>query len=158
MGYGKLLKLDHDFVGRSALEAMAGKRTRQRVTLIWNSEDVARVYASLFGSGLPHKMLNLPAANYGFRQYDEVRSRDGKQIGLASIHCYSSNERQVLALATVEPEYAVPGTEVMLVWGEADGGTRKPHVERHAQTEIRAIVAPAPYATATREMKSALKP
>jgi hypothetical protein len=42
---------------------------------------------------------------------------------------------------------------VTLVWGEPDGGTRKTQVERHRQTEIRATVAPAPYADAVRRMK-----
>jgi hypothetical protein len=34
---------------------------------------------------------------------------------------------------------------VKLVWGEEGGGTKKPTVERHKQTEIRAKVSPAPY-------------
>ena len=29
-----------------------------------------------------------------------------------------------------------------LVWGEEDGGSSKPVVERHVQTEIRAVTAP----------------
>jgi syringate O-demethylase len=41
-------------------------------------------------------------------------------------------------------------TEVTLVWGEEGGGSRKPVVERHAQTEIRAIVSPVPYAEVVR--------
>ena len=42
------------------------------------------------------------------------------------------------------------GTEVTLVWGEQDGGSSKPVVERHAQAEIRAIVSPAPYSEVAR--------
>jgi hypothetical protein len=42
------------------------------------------------------------------------------------------------------------GTEVTLVWGEEDGGSSKPVVERHAQTEIRAVVSPAPYSEVAR--------
>ena len=34
---------------------------------------------------------------------------------------------------------------VLLLWGEADGGSKKPTVERHRQIEIRAKVSPAPY-------------
>jgi len=36
------------------------------------------------------------------------------------------------------------------VWGEEGGGSRKPVVERHVQTEIRAIVSPVPYAEVVR--------
>ena len=42
------------------------------------------------------------------------------------------------------------GTEVTLVWGEDDGGSAKPVVERHAQAEIRAIVSPVPYSEMAR--------
>jgi hypothetical protein len=37
------------------------------------------------------------------------------------------------------------GDEVDLVWGEADGGSANPAVERHTQTTIRATVVPRPF-------------
>jgi vanillate/3-O-methylgallate O-demethylase len=43
------------------------------------------------------------------------------------------------------------GTEVRLLWGEADGGSQKPTVERHRQLEVRAIVSPVPYSKVVRE-------
>ena len=36
------------------------------------------------------------------------------------------------------------------MWGEEDGGSAKPVVERHVQTEIRATVSPVPYAEVVR--------
>ena len=57
----------------------------------------------------------------------------------------------MLTLAVLDPEHAEPGTEVTLVWGEADGGTAKPTVEPHVQTEIRAIVSPVPYSEVARK-------
>ena len=36
------------------------------------------------------------------------------------------------------------------VWGEENGGTAKPTVERHEQMEIRAVVSPVPYVEAAR--------
>jgi hypothetical protein len=50
----------------------------------------------------------------------------------------------------VDAEQSEPGTEVTLVWGEEGGGSAKPVVERHVQTEIRATVGPAPYAEVVR--------
>jgi syringate O-demethylase len=50
----------------------------------------------------------------------------------------------MLTLAVVDSRYAAPGTEVVLVWGEEGGGTAKPTVEPHVQTEIRAVVSAAP--------------
>jgi hypothetical protein len=37
------------------------------------------------------------------------------------------------------------GSEVDLVWGEPDGGSANPQVERHSQTTIRATVARRPF-------------
>jgi vanillate/3-O-methylgallate O-demethylase len=63
---------------------------------------------------------------------------------------YSYNERSMLSLGVVDPDIEI-GTEVRLVWGEAGGGTKKTTVERHKQTEIRAIVSPVPYSKVARE-------
>ncbi len=38
------------------------------------------------------------------------------------------------------------------MWGEEDGGSTKPTVEKHKQVEIRAMVAPAPYAEVARTL------
>jgi syringate O-demethylase len=56
----------------------------------------------------------------------------------------------MLTLAVLEPEYAEPGTEVTLVWGEEDGSTAKPTVEPHVQVEIGAVVSPVPYVETVR--------
>ena len=56
----------------------------------------------------------------------------------------------MLTLAVLDAEYAEPGTDVTLVWGEEDGGTRKPTVEPHVQVEIDAVVSPVPYVEAVR--------
>ena len=41
LGYGPFVKFDHDFVGRAALEKMAGNPKRKKVTLVWNGDDIA---------------------------------------------------------------------------------------------------------------------
>ena len=77
---------------------------------------------------------------------DKVLSKDGKQVGISTWVGYSSNERKELTLAYLEPEYAAEGTEVIFVWGEENGGSMKPTVERpHKQFQIRAKVCKAPY-------------
>ena len=48
LGYGPFVKFDHDFVGRAALEKMADNQKRKKVTLVWNGEDIARVFGSFF--------------------------------------------------------------------------------------------------------------
>ncbi len=154
LGFGKLIKFDHDFVGRQALEAMAGARHRKKVTLVWNDEDIARIYTSLLGEDLPFKFMELPMASYAFQQCDEVRSKDGKHLGLSNFIGYTVNEAKFLSIAVVDASVQ-EGDEVVVTWGEPDGGTRKPQVEKHRQTTVRAKVAGLPYAKAVRELKNA---
>jgi syringate O-demethylase len=40
----------------------------------------------------------------------------------------------------IDEEFAIEGSEVTILWGEENGGSSKPTVERHLQTEIRAII------------------
>lgn len=155
LGYGHILKFDHDFIGREALEAMRDKPQRQKRTLVWNREDVLKVFASQFGPGPRYKALDFPVAYYGWPQFDEVAGPDGRRAGM-SCHCgYSNNEGEMLSLAMMEPDFAEPGTEVVLTWGEPNGGSRKPHVEKHEQLQIRATVASVPYAKSVQNMKRA---
>jgi vanillate/3-O-methylgallate O-demethylase len=144
MGYGPFIKFDHDFIGRAALEKIAGKPHRKKVTFAWNPDDVIKVWRSMLEQGDPYKYIDLPLSNYTSASYDAV-TRNGKIVGLNMFSGYSYNERSMLSLGIVEAD--IPhGTQVKLVWGEEGGGTKKPTVERHKQTEIRAIVSPAPYA------------
>ena len=155
IGVDRVMKFDHDFVGREALERMMDQPHRRKVTLVWNKDDVAAIQGSLFRSGTPCKSIELPVASYGFPQADAVLSKTGELVGISAFAGCSVNERAMLSLATLDETHAEPGTEVVLIWGEPDGGTRKRHVERHRQCEVRATVAPAPYAQAVRRMKTA---
>ena len=56
----------------------------------------------------------------------------------------------MLTLAMLDERYTAPSTEVTFVWGEPDGGTAKPTVERHKQVEIRAVVSSMPYSKVAR--------
>ncbi len=156
LGYGHILKFDHDFVGRSSLEEKADGPHRQKVTLAWNGEDVAGVLASLFVEGAAGKYIDLPLSQYATWMYDEVRDVRGNVIGVSTFCGYSWNERSMLSLAVLDEAHAEPGTEVVLVWGERDGGSRKPSVEPHEQREIRATVGPAPYSDPVRRDREAL--
>ncbi|OGA08818.1 MAG: glycine cleavage system protein T [Betaproteobacteria bacterium RIFCSPHIGHO2_12_FULL_69_13] len=155
LGYGHILKFDHDFIGREALEKLAKQPRRSKVTLVWNRDDVLRVFASQFGAGPRFKSLDFPVAYYGWPHFDEVRAAGGRLAGL-SCHCgYSNNEGEMLSLAMLEDVFTTPGTPVELTWGEPNGGSKKPHVERHEQVRIRATVAPVPYARSVQRLKRA---
>jgi vanillate/3-O-methylgallate O-demethylase len=145
LGYGRIVKFDHDFVGREALERMVAEgrdKARAKVTLVWNGDDVEKAVGSMFHPGVGAKFIKLPMSLYSTFQFDRVVS-GGRDIGLSTWAGYSANERAMLSLAVVDNEYAVPGTEVTLIWGE-DPNSSKVQVERHTQLPIRATVQPAP--------------
>jgi vanillate/3-O-methylgallate O-demethylase len=154
-GYGNVVKFDHEFIGRAALEELAKRPPRTKVTLAWRGEDVSAVFDSYLRDGEPCKFIERPVADYALAQNDEVRTPDGTLVGLSTHAGYSMNEREQLSLAFIDSAHAAPGTELVLVWGEPGGGSRKPRVERHRQTEIRVTVAPVPYAKTATEMKKA---
>jgi glycine cleavage system aminomethyltransferase T len=149
LGYGPFVKFDHDFVGRAALEKMVANQRRKKVTLVWNGEDIERVFGSLFHAGDIRKYIDLPLANYSTLPFDKVL-KDGQIIGVSTYTGYTYNERAMLSLGVVDVAYSEPGLGVTLVWGEEGRGSTKPTVERHAQAEIRATVASVPYAEVAR--------
>jgi vanillate/3-O-methylgallate O-demethylase len=150
LGYGSLVKFDHDFIGRPALERMSRDPRRTKVTLVWNADDVARVLRTLFSdAGQLAKFLDLPLANYATLPFDRVM-KNGQLAGLSTYTGYTVNERAMVSLAILDNEHSAPGTEVTVVWGEENGGSAKPTVERHKQVEIRATVAPVPISEVAR--------
>ena len=150
LGYGGFVKFDHDFVGRAALEAMADGRHRKKVTLALNTDDVIKVIRSHLERGPRGKFIEFPSSVYTQHPYDSV-TVNGKHVGISTWSGYTANERKMLTLAMLDEEYAEPGTEVVLVWGDADTGVKKPSIEEHVLMNIRAIVSPVPYAEVPRK-------
>jgi len=150
LGYGPFVKFDHDFVGRAAVEKMAGQPNRKKVTLVWDDKDLAGAFQTLFhAGGDAAKYMDLPIANYATLPYDKVL-KDGKIVGISTYTGYTYNERAMVSLAMLDVDHTALGTEVTVVWGEEGRGSSKPTVERHAQTKLRATVAPAPISDVAR--------
>lgn len=139
-GYGHLVKFDHDFVGRDALEGLAEEPHRRKVWLRWSDEDVARVYeSSLFGGENRAKFLETPLARYARVHHDAVMA-DDELAGISTMPGYTVNAASWMSPAMVDEEHARDGAELRLIWGEENGGTRKRSVERHVQTDVRVTV------------------
>ena len=146
LGYGSFIKFDRDFIGREALERRVrdGNAHRRKVTFEWNGEDLGRILSSLPDrANEPCKFFDLPIANYASSSYDVVK-QGNRTVGFSMFTGYSHNERCGLSLGVLDADIEI-GTELTLVWGEENGGTSKPTVERHRQCEVRVRVAPAPY-------------
>ncbi|PSR75082.1 glycine cleavage T protein [Coniella lustricola] len=150
LGWGWLVNLhpDHHFVGREALQTISASPPNKLVSLEWNSEDVADVYASLFreesfeymelprtGNGpMPASSVVLPTEiqnNNGIASH----TASSIPIGVAVSRCYSYWFKKMISLAIISREHAVPGKEVIVKWGNVG----------NPQKNIRAIVKKAPY-------------
>jgi vanillate/3-O-methylgallate O-demethylase len=155
IGYGPFVKFDHEFIGREALEKIANKPHRRKVTFAWNSDDVTKAFASMFaGTDDHYKYIDLPLSNYASASFDKIVDKNGKVVGASMFAGYSYNEKSMLSLGIVDPNVQL-GDEVTLVWGEPNGGTNKITVERHKQLNIRATVSAVPYSKFVRETYAA---
>jgi vanillate/3-O-methylgallate O-demethylase len=135
LGWAKTIKFDHEFIGRAALEKEVAQPRRVMRTLVWNGDDVAAVYASLFQKELtPFQYMEMPRDQRGFMYADRVL-RNGRDVGVTTSRGYSFYFREMLSLCTIDVEHADIGNEVSVIWGDPG----KP------QKEIRATVATAPY-------------
>ena len=114
LGYGPVVKFDHDFIGREALEKIAANPRRKKVTLALNSDDVLKGMSTLFAPHPRTKYFEFPSAVYSTLPYDKV-TKDGQVIGISTWCGYSSNEGKILTLAMVNTEHSEPGTEVTFV-------------------------------------------
>lgn len=143
LGWGHMVKFNHDFPGRAVLERAAAEDRTRMVTLVWNSDDVSEVITSELRGGpeytpmrLPNDIMYEPGQLHKAQviRLDKVLA-DGRDIGTSSGRSFSVWSHDMLSLATIEKEFAEEGTELTVVWG--DEGT--------PQKEIRATVARYPY-------------
>ncbi|GGA64759.1 glycine cleavage system protein T [Pseudoclavibacter endophyticus] len=146
IGYGKVVRFDHDFVGRDALERIAERPGLRKVTFAWNGDDVADIYRSQFTDDgrLPARFVDVPKSRAARFTYDTVTGPDGAPAGFSLDTGFLGPDRRVLSIGMVDEAHAGTGTQVTITWGEPEGSTR-PHLPAHRQTTVRATVLPAPY-------------
>src|SRR5699024_12614046 len=94
---GRSVRCDHEFPGREALERHAAQQERRKVTLVWDSDDVAEIVRSQLVDGTPAKYLDFPKARYGFYQMDEVIQHD-KSVGISTDAGYVAYPQQYMSL------------------------------------------------------------
>lgn len=151
LGYGSFIKYDHDFIGADALKQVDPEAQRKKVTLAWDSDDLATIQASMYQQEKPpYKFFDLPLANYGASNFDSVVDEAGTVRGLSMYTGYSWNEKRGLSLAIVDPDVEI-GSQLKVIWGEPGGGTNKPAVEEHRQYAVNVEVSPAPYSKVVRQ-------
>lgn len=150
LGWAKTINFDHDFTGRAALEQEVANPSRTMVTLEWNVDDLLAVERSQYEPG-EHYLPMTPSHfgqvhGAGCLYADKVFVGD-TLVGVSSGRNYSYFYRRMISLCSLDTEYAAPGTEVTVLWGNSH--TR--------QKKIRATVARFPYLTEERNEKVDVK-
>ncbi|WP_010141146.1 aminomethyltransferase family protein [Oceanicola sp. S124] len=150
LDYGRLIRFDHDFIGREALEKMKDSPHRRKVSLVIDPADATAVYSSQMGNGPKGKAMEEPSAHYAAYPFDAVSTRDGQAVGVSCYLNFIAPDRTWVALACVDEGMAAEGTELSLLWGEPDGGSHRPTVERHVQMPLRGTVTSWPFSKSAR--------
>jgi vanillate/3-O-methylgallate O-demethylase len=137
VGWQSSIKLDHEFLGRAALERELSNPKRTIVTLVWDPEDVIDVYASMFRGGDEYKEIELPISphNRGVMAHADYVTIDGKEVGISSGTVYSYYYRQMISHCTIDLDASAIGTNVIVKWGDFGAKIK----------DIRAKVARFPY-------------
>jgi vanillate/3-O-methylgallate O-demethylase len=135
LGYGKSIAFNHDFIGRDALEKAKGNVPRTKVTLVFNPDDVKKVF------GADHDFI---------LSYARFRVAAGSALaGMTFYTAFIDPAKTILSLALVDKQFAQPGTEVTVSWGEHPGFGTEPNAELGFPS-LRATVQIAPYSEVAR--------
>lgn len=127
-GMGFLIKFNHDFIGRAALEKIAsGEAPRRTVAMLeWNPEDVGKVFAAY---NTPGNNVDDIAVDsdcrfiYNFQHMcfeyraDKVLNAEGEQVGISTGRIHSYSYGTMISMAFVDPAFAREGTELTVIWG-----------------------------------------
>ncbi|MTD57281.1 aminomethyltransferase family protein [Amycolatopsis pithecellobii] len=141
LGYGRLIKFDHDFIGRAALERRADEPHLRQVWLRWNDEDVVSLLASSFFADTGRaKYLAAPYSVYCSFPFDTILA-DDRRVGMSVFTGYSVNVGSWSSLALVD-EALPDGSDVSVVWG--DEGSALVTVEDNTEKVVRATISRKP--------------
>lgn len=141
LGWSNIVKFNHDFLGREALEKIASNPKRKVVTLKWNAEDVVDIFRSYLQEEGPTYKFMPWTVNYQSSgdfgndyAFDKVTVR-GETIGSSSWYVYTKFYKSVISMGVIDMESAQIGNEVIIHWGFPEGPIK----------QIRATVERFPY-------------
>lgn len=126
-GCANVVKFDHDFPGRAALEKIAANPQKKMVTLEWNPDDLADIYRSQFDDGESYQPMDYPIDNFRMGAMcvncDKVLDENGNMIGISTHRTHDAYFKKMLSLCAINIAYSEIGTDVSIVWGRP--GTRQ---------------------------------
>jgi len=119
---GHMIKFDHEFVGREALEKVAKNQKRKLVTLEWNEEDILEIYAAQFKQGSNVQYMDFPSNDIWQRfmatTFCDDIVVDDAIVGMSSGRMFSQYYRKMISLGIVNIDLAKIGNEVKVLWGD----------------------------------------
>ncbi len=136
LGYGHMIKHDHDFIGRDALQAAASEPHGRKVWLSWNDADAGGV---LVDATLEHR----PRPRDLYAPYHQVRDAvlvGDRIVGFTHQTGFTPGLGAWTSLSTIAEDAAQDGDEVEILWGDFDGGAGDPFQPDHVQRRVRATV------------------
>lgn len=137
-GWIGTIDFERDFPAKQALLEEIEHPKKKSMMLVWNSEDVLKIYASLFDD--EPDSIDLPAmptktSETGFAFALPVLTQDYQLAGFATNRGYSPRTKKFISIAQLDIAYAQEGTELLVKYG----------AEGKRQIMIRATVQSAPY-------------
>ena len=146
LGWRHTVELDRPkFLGKEALarELHEGGPQRRFVGLMWNSDDMAELYAQLFRDPPSPPPPDLPYGQMRVSFLPIILGSD--EVGWASGATYSPTLRRMISLGRINAQLREPGTEVSVVWGNfSDEPTMKiwakvhqlPFIKQHRRDNL----------------------
>lgn len=137
-GWIGTIDFERDFPAKQALLEEIEHPKKKSVMLVWNSEDMLKIYASLFDD--EPDSIDLPAmptktSETGFDFALPVLTPDYQLAGFATNRGYSPRTKKFISITQLDIAYAQEGTELLVKYG----------AEGKRQIMIRATVQNAPY-------------
>lgn len=139
VGWEFLIKPNHEFIGKKALEELADKPHRTVVTLEWNPQDVAAVFATMITPGEePCEDITQPSSvdysttcrEFRFSYNADKVFSEGKEVGISAGRIISYTYNSMISLGFVDCEYSQEGREFEILWGTP--GTRQMKIRAKA--------------------------
>jgi glycine cleavage system aminomethyltransferase T len=131
LGWENLIKFDHEFVGKEALQSELAGHHNSMVTLVWDADDVTTVIRTAFEPGDSCDIMDMvedydPVGGNNTVHLDEVYDGD-RLIGASSGRMLSPKTREMISLCTLDEDYATEGKVVEVLWGTP--GTRQMRIK-----------------------------
>lgn len=120
-GWGKMVRWDHEFIGKEALQAELAGNYRTAVTLEWDPDSIAEAVKASMDPTRRVDPIEWPCdydyvLGNGTLHIDSVYDGD-TFVGCSSGRMVSAKTRQMISIGTIDHELAVEGKELEVLWG-----------------------------------------